>query len=313
MKMIDASSRAIEALIAGGFKAKTVSTNHLFELQERIEKLQKAGFLDPLLTETYLQFKYAEPAHFPNGTVFIISIHQPITRATLVVKGKEYSADIPPTYIGKPDDTQVEITLNTILKDAGFMIKRARLPVKTLAVSTGLAKYGKNNITYVPGFGSYHRLVAFISDCPPSEDNWVKPEVMKACQTCFKCGDNCPTHCISRERFLLHAENCLTWYNERAVQIPDWIQPSWHNSVVGCMSCQIACPVKRQQIDQIVAGPRFTEVETSLLLQGTPVDRLPTDTRSKVTGIAMDDSEEILARNLRLIIGKNESLYEYLP
>jgi len=37
------------------------------------------------------------------------------------------------------------------------------VPIDRLAVRGGLATYGRNNVTYVPGMGSFHRLSAFYS------------------------------------------------------------------------------------------------------------------------------------------------------
>jgi len=208
----------------------------------------------------------------------------------------------PPTYIGKADDARVKDTLTAIVGPAGFTVVRVRLPVKTLAVRSGLAQYGKNNITYVPGFGSYHRLVAFATDNPREQDSWGELKMMKTCASCSKCGENCPTRCIPVDRFLLHVENCLTWHNEREETLASWIKPDWHNALVGCMCCQLVCPVNRNQLKRIVPRAVFSEDETALLLQKPRLDTLPDETRRKLTEIAMDDSYEVLARNLGVLI-----------
>jgi epoxyqueuosine reductase len=169
-------------------------------------------------------------------------------------------------------------------------------------VKSGLAQYGKNNITYVPGFGSYHRLVAFATDRSWQEDSWSESKMMKICETCNKCRENCPTHCIPTDRFLLHVENCLTWHNEREDDLVSWIKPEWHHMLIGCMRCQLVCPVNRDQLNRIVPGVAFSEEETARLLQKSPWDTLSDETRRKLTEIAMDDSYEVLARNLEVLI-----------
>lgn len=301
--MSETSTRAIEELERRGFKARTVSIQHLPELQEDIEKFQRQGLLDKYLTEVYLQFKYDIASVQPNAsTIFIIAIPQPVTRARFAWKGKFYDGDVPPTYIGKTDDARVKDTLTGVIQPAGFKLARARLPVKTLAVLSGLAQYGKNNITYVPGFGSYHRLVAFIADCQCKQDSRDELKVMKACEKCFRCGEHCPTRCISTDRFLLHAENCLTLHNEREDTLADWIKPEWHNALIGCMRCQLVCPINKKQLDKIVPGPQFSEEETDLLLRKPPLDKLPEETRRKLTSIAMDDLYDVFARNLDVLI-----------
>jgi epoxyqueuosine reductase len=291
-----------------GVKLKTVPVRHIPELQEDIEKLRRQGLLDKHLAEAYLQFNYDVAAGLPGAqTLIIISYPQPLTRANFIWHGKVYHGDIPPTYIGKADDAHVKDALTAIVGRDGFKVTRVHLPVKTLAVRSGLAQYGKNNITYVPGFGSFHRLVAFASDNPCQEDTWGELKMMKACEGCFRCQENCPTGCIPKDRFLLHAENCLTRYNEREDLLESWIKPDWHNALIGCMRCQTVCPVNKKQLAVIVPGPVFSEAETALLLQKTPLDALPDETRLKLSAIAMDDLYNVLARNLDVLI-KNQTL-----
>jgi epoxyqueuosine reductase len=258
--------------------------------------------LDKHLAEVYLQFDYDVTASLPGvQSLSIIAIPQPVTRATFSWRNKAYTGDIPPTYIGKTDDARVKDTLTTLVGPE-FKLVRVHLPVKTLAVKSGLAQYGKNNITYVPGFGSYHRLVAFATDRSWQEDSWSESKMMKICEGCNKCRENCPTHCIPTDRFLLHAENCLTWHNEREDDLVSWIKPEWHHMLIGCMRCQLVCPVNRDQLNKIVPGVAFSEEETARLLQKTPWNTLSDEIRRKLTEIAMDDSYEVLARNLEVLI-----------
>ena len=285
-----------------GFKARSVSIQRLAEVKEDIEKLKRQGLPDKHLAEVYLQFDYDVTASLPGvQSLLIIAIPQPMTRATFSWRNKVYTGDIPPTYIGKTDDARVKDTLTTIIGPE-FKLVRVQLPVKTLAVKSGLAQYGKNNITYVPGFGSYHRLVAFATDRSWQEDSWNETKMMKICEACNKCRENCPTHCIPADRFLLHAENCLTWHNEREDIFVNWIKPEWHHMLIGCMRCQLVCPVNRDQLNRIVPGVAFSEEETARLLQKSPWDTLSDETRRKLTEIAMDDSYEVLARNLEVLI-----------
>jgi epoxyqueuosine reductase len=301
--MAETSTGAVRELERNGFKARTVSVRHLLELQEDIDKWQQPGWLDPNLTAAYLQFAYDVEALLPGArVVFIVAVPQPITRAGFVYEGKQFHADVPPTYIGAVDDGRVRDALASVIQPAGCGMARVRLPVKTLAVRSGLAKYGRNNISYVPGFGSFHRLVAFAADCACERDHWDELRMMSACKDCFGCRESCPTQCIPNDRFLLHAENCLTWHNEREDPFADWIKPFWHNALVGCMRCQLSCPVNRKQINNVVRGPQFSEEETALLLRRPSWTAMPEDTRRKLASIAMDDSYDVLARNLNALV-----------
>jgi len=95
-----------------------------------------------------------------------------------------------------------------------------------------------------------------------------------------------PTHLVvaATDRFLVHIERCLTFHNEHPADVPfpEWIDPSWHNCLVGCMVCQKVCPANKKVLNWIEPGPIFSEDETKLLVKGTILDDLPSDTKKKI-------------------------------
>jgi len=166
-----------------------------------------------------------------------------------------------------------------------------------------LTAYGRNNIAYAPGWGSFHGLVSVYSDLPPGEDNWQQPQMLERCSLCKACRKSCPTQAVPSDRFLLRAERCLTFHNEMPgnVPFPDWIDPSWHNCLVGCMECQKVCPENKDVLGWVEEGPEFSEDETALILSGSPMDSFAQATVQKLAAVAMDDYGEMLARNLAFL------------
>lgn len=279
---------------------------HLPELKEDLHKFMRRGLLDQRIAESYLKFNYEVSATLPGAhSLIVVAVPQPLTRLTFKWHGKPHTADIPPTYIGRVDDARAADALEKLFAPGGYKVTRVRLPVKTLAVRNGLAQYGRNNITYIPGAGSFHRLLSFATDAP-LEDGWGDLKTMPACADCSRCAQACPTHCIPADRFLIHAENCLTFHNESASTFPDWIRPHWHNALVGCMRCQLACPVNKNRL-KIAEGPAFSETETGLLLQKHPMATLDGRTRRKLESVELDDSYQILSRNLAVLLTKRGS------
>jgi epoxyqueuosine reductase len=169
-----------------------------------------------------------------------------------------------------------------------------------LAARSGLGAYGRNNVCYVEGLGSFHRPVALISDLPCPEDTWQEARMMERCQTCQACIRACPTGAITAERFLLHAERCLTFRNEKpgSVPFPAWVDPAWHNCLVGCMICQRVCPENKEVLGWIEEGAEFSQEETALLLEGVPSDQLPDALTEKLAQWDLVDLLDILPRNL---------------
>ena len=108
------------------------------------------------------------------------------------------------------------------VKKAGYAIKALQsLPLKRIAVQSGLAEYGRNNIVNVPGMGSWLQLAVFLTDIPIESDNWREHPVMsKRCETCDECVKSCPVDAIPTDRFLLYSEKCKN-----------------------CPICQMCCPI----------------------------------------------------------------------
>jgi epoxyqueuosine reductase len=166
----------------------------------------------------------------------------------------------------------------------------------------------------VPGMGSFHRLATFYSDLPCQEDNWQELQMMESCQNCSACLRNCPTGAIpsaslgtgTSERFLLRAERCITFHNERAGKFPfpAWLDPSWHNCLVGCLHCQRVCPQNKDFLEWIEEGAEFSQEETALILEGIPSDQLPATTVRKLKQLDLIEYLDGLPRNLGVFFSR---------
>ena len=158
--------------------------------------------------------------------------------------------------------------------------------------------------------GSFYSLVAFYTDCSCEEDYLQESKAMVDCENCSLCRENCPTGSIPVDRFLIHAENCLGFLNEMEPDFPYWaqLQPDWHNALIGCMRCQFVCPVNKPYLDNIVAGPSFSEEETGLILNKTLLENLSQETRQKLK--ISDGVYPLLARNLSAVIEKQKKVMQ---
>jgi epoxyqueuosine reductase len=239
------------------------------------------------------------------NSMIVVAVPQPQIRVTFNWHKKMVSLIVPPTYLfWEETGKKVEDILAGILAPMGYSVKRSGLPIKLLAAYCGLVKYGKNNISYVSGMGSFHRLVAFYSNLPCEEDNWQNPQIMERCEKCTACIRKCPTGAISSERFLLRAERCITFLNEKPghIPFPNWLDPSWHNCLIGCLHCQKACPENKEFLHRIDQGAEFSEEETNLFLKGTPLNQLPAPTIDKLRQHDMIDFIDLFPRNLGVFL-----------
>jgi len=286
-----------------GYQCRIVSVQHLDDLKKEIESQNTQGLFDQgFYRQRLISFSYGPPENLRDARSLIVAaVPQPQIQVIFNWNGKSYPLIIPPTYLHYPNK-MVEGLLTEILRPKGYQLASSVLPVKLLSARSGLCFYGKNNICYVPGMGSFHRLMAFYSDLPCEQDLWRESIMLEDCENCSACLNSCPTAAIDSNRFLLRAERCLTFLNEGSDDFPKWINPTWHNCLVGCLHCQRACPQNRDLLEWIVPGAEFSPDETASLLDGTPLEELPAETSKKLEQLDMIEYFDILPRNLRVLL-----------
>lgn len=290
-----------QKLAQAGLKARTVSITRLPAVQGAVARLVKQELIAAHLHHDW-HFYLGTSKDLPDAkTIFVVAIPQPVARAWFEWRGISYPADFPSGTFVKADETRAGEILSSALKTAGYRVAKAHLALKTLAVRSGLARYGKNNITYVPGVGSYHRLVAFYADCPCEVDSWQDYRVIEACNGCSLCREKCPAGSIKGDRFLIRAENCKA-FGEMEKDASWWAHPENRDTLTGCMICQFVCPANRMYRYKSTDGPFFSAVETESILNAKPWRELPPETLVKLDRLACDETYPVLARNLRTLI-----------
>jgi epoxyqueuosine reductase len=280
-----------------------VSADHIPEIRNDITKHHRQNLFDQDFYKIYKPYlEFEQNIDLPQiKSLFIISVPVPQFEAKFEWDNKKISLLIPPTYLyGLNITNQMTDLINEILKPSGYKAVYARIPQKTLAVRSGLAEYGRNNITYVSGTGSFHRLTTLYSDYPTEEDNWQELKMMDLCNECAACTRKCPTGAIPTDRFLLRAERCITYHNELPPEIafPEWMDPSWHNCVVGCLHCQKVCPANKKVIKWTEPGPEFNEEDTKLILSGVNLEDLPITVKNTLKEFDLENYYYALPRNL---------------
>jgi epoxyqueuosine reductase len=293
-----------------GYQARIVRIQRLYELREEIESRYRQGLFDEqFYQENLTSFDFAPPGDLPEARSLII-VAVPRSQFQLVFnwRGKALPVLVPSHYLHWPEAKRRLLdSLATILAPSGSRVARANLPEKLLAARSGLGQYGKNNVCYVPGMGSFHRLVAFYSDLACHRDDWQEAQMLERCQNCSACLRKCPTGAITAERFVIHAERCITWHNEQPgdVPFPVWLEPGWHNCLIGCARCQNVCP-QNKDFRRVKEGAEFSEKETALLLEGVPLDQLPAATAEKLARSGLGKYADLLPRNLGALFNDAE-------
>ncbi len=290
-----------------GHKAQIVSIKHLSNLGQNAAEWKEKNLVDRSLFEEHLtDLVFDLPSDLPDAkSIIVVASPQPNRKVSFAPNGTPVSTIIPYQY-SYETDAEVAKILDGIGVSLHVRFTSAALPLKLLAVCSGLAVYGKNNIAYIEGMGSYFRLSAFYSDLPADTDIWLEPQMMERCRNCRFCIKNCPTRAIRSDRFLISAERCITFHNESKKDFPSWIDPSWHNSLVGCLFCQQNCPENKINKDRIEKGWIFSKEETASIMKQEPIEKLPEATAKKLERLGMLTYYELLPRNLRALFTRRD-------
>jgi epoxyqueuosine reductase len=298
----------VNLLEKNGFRAVIIPASRVDEVKEEIRSLHREGALDDAFYKEWMPPRV--DAKFPRSmrkpkSILLVSAPAYQQRVTFHFKGRAHEFIVPPTY-GRAQAIRrrVREVVRSIDKKNRPRLVNAFPPLKLLAVRSGLALYGRNNVTYVPGFGSFQRLSGFYTDIEAPAGPWVEKRALPKCSKCRACLKACPTKAINDDRFLIRAERCLPRMNERKSKhpFPSWVKPEWHNAIVGCMICQRVCPYDREFPDKVEDGPSFTEQETEYILKGKYSGKKAASIRRKLDRVGLDMS--VFPRNLKVLLDK---------
>lgn len=305
----------IESLISEifnqGDKAAFIHIRRLQDIRQDVERLKGRDDLNNFqrFIAASLYSLDVPAADFEIRSILIIASPSPSAiRIMFTRNGKKIPLLLPASYADKNrSPRRIEQYLQAFLNNRGcHALYAPKLPHKLVAVRSGLGKYGRNNICYVDGMGSFLNLNPFFTDVPCMEDPWQEICQMEVCRTCQACLQNCPTSAILPTRFLINNERCLTYFNEADSQwdFPEWIDPSSHHTLYGCLRCQTVCPVDKPYLNTAAEPVDFSEEETALLLDGKSVELFSEDLRRKVKGLDMLEYLGALPRNLRAVFDR---------
>jgi epoxyqueuosine reductase len=297
-----------------GFRAAWGPARLLDEIRASLESLRRAGDLDPdFVCERIPWFfdKQEPPVENPKSLI-VVAVPRPTHSVAFETPSGRIDALLPPTYVDYRRTMEaVGHSLRTEVFGDCPRLELCFTPVKSAATRLGLAKYGRNNITYVEGMGSYHELVGLLTDVelsPRPGHELQEPAPLPECETCDRCIRSCPTGAILRDRFLIRAERCLTNYNESEEPFPEDVPPSAHHCLVGCLVCQRVCPANKGLYKVEDTGMSFGRDETEIFLQCKKEcsDRESKAVRAKFEQLGLTEDATLMGRNLSALIRSRE-------
>ncbi len=297
-----------------GDSLQLIPVERLQELKEEIryfrEHEELNGFQQWITSDLY-RFQLPD-ADFTIRSILLVALpHPPYARVDFIKQGVTYHF----LSLIMPDFDHTEAYLRHLLEQKSYrLIKADHLPLKRLAVRSGLAVYGRNNICYVEGMGSNLSFAAYFTDLPCSDSNWFDLQSADLCSSCRICYHHCPTGAIREDRFLIDNEKCLSAMNEMPGAFPEWLPLNVHHTLYDCLQCQVHCPMNRAYPDSIPIVT-FSEEETEALLSGSPYDSFHTELKDKSNLLGLTQWLSAIPRNLSLLFDTYEAdrYKNYLP
>jgi len=292
------------SLLSVGAKVKYLSIDNYNTIRKMFFDIVKLQPYSRLFQDSYLKrFKKDYKQVFPGAkSIIAVAYPQPVTDVSFTLNDKIIKTILPPTYVYREREEKIKEILTGALSRRGLKLADCPLPEKFTAVVSGLGKYGKNNLCYVEGMGSFNSPLLYLSDLPSEKTEISEPLMLKYCNNCTRCRDNCPTGAIGPENFVIDPEKCETFYNENEFEFPGWVLPNWQNTIVGCMKCQEVCPANKGVLHNIVRGPDFSKLESDAIFNTGDFMDLPESAKAKITSLCMENYYEIIPRNLKILI-----------
>ncbi len=166
----------------------------------------------------------------------------------------------------------------------------SKLPLKALAVKTGIGVYRRNSLVYCHPFGSFVNLYGVVTDARITDDTScaVIRQEASECGECDICIRQCPTGAIMPGG-TIDLTKCIRNHMGSGNIVPLEIRNAYGVRLLGCEICQRVCP-KNTHVLKDLSLPQDNELEIFLL--------------RKLLELSQPSSREQL-ENIAGIIGRN--------
>jgi len=229
--------------------------------------------------------------------------------------------EVPGYYTAIGEIKNKEAAWVQAVKDMGCEVRdNFRLPARAAAIRAGLGISGLSGPMITPLHGSFvYIAMILVRMTPPEEARGPEHDRSPACERCGRCIEVCPTGAITGEG--LDQMKCLRKDVLHSDDMPEEHYSQMGRRVVGCDTCQRACPRNREitpvpppaeiiapfKLEELLAGPdmdaivsRITQVysnKTKLQMQAilAAANTGRTDLLPQIRKFT-DNEEEILRR-----------------
>jgi epoxyqueuosine reductase len=292
-----------------GYRAAVGGVSLLEDVSNALRRRRESGEIEAGFYRENLDiFTYLEGVPLENPrSIILVAVPEPAYVLAFIIGDNRVETILPPTYVRyRKTFAEVRDDLAKALSGSGFRVEILNAPLKALGNRLGLLSYGRNNVGYIDGLGSYFQLVGLVSDLPYDDSVPPRPAetLLPRCRKCRICAAACPTGAIDRERILLHAEKCYTLFSESPRPIPESLKPPSPKCIIGCLRCQELCPENKGLLRHENAAVSFDAEEAEAFLGMKPVaDRRAFDrVQTKFKELGLSEGLVVFRRNLERLL-----------
>jgi len=294
-----------------GYHLALGSISAIEEVRGSIQRRLESREIDPVFYQENLSiFTYLDGVKIElPRSIIVVAVPKPAHVLVFIMGDTRVETILPPTYLGyRQTYVDVKDDLAQALAGSGFRVDLLNAPLKALGSRLGLLSYGRNNIGYIDGLGSYFQLVGLVSDMPIKNEEVPRgnqESLLQRCGKCRICATACPTGAIEKDRVLLHGEKCYTLFSESPSPIPDDLMPPSPRCLIGCLRCQELCPEDKGLLRYEDAAVSFEAEETEAFLGIKPAADGPAFGRAleKFQQLGLTEGLPVFRRNLRRLLG----------
>lgn len=288
-----------------GYRVSAGTVADLDEAMATLQRRRDTGQIDPdFYRNTLEQSICLERSRIGDPkSVLVVAVPRPAHILSFSIGGRKIETVLPPTYVRyRKFFEDVRDDLGAALAYFDCRPEVLGAPLKALGNRLGLLSYGRNNVGYIEGLGSYFQLVGLALDRPLEGKHLPAERAQKLlprCRDCRICAKACPTGAIDKKRILLHGEKCYTVFSESLKPIPEGLKPPSPKCLIGCLRCQQVCPENKGLLTYEDAAVSFDDEETRAFLN-LPSESVQTvdRVRRKFEKLGMTEGLPVFSWNL---------------
>jgi len=299
-----------------GFRAAVGGISLLDDVRNTLQRRREAGEIEAGFYRDNLEsFTWLDGIPLENPqSIIVVAVPIPASILTFTAGDKTIKTILPPTYVRyRKTFRDIRDDISGALSGSGFRTELLNAPLKALGSRLGLLRYGRNNVGYIDGLGSYFQLVGLVSDMPFDDEipaPRLEETLLRRCGKCRICAAACPTGAIEKERILIHAEKCYTLFSESANPIPEGLMPPSPKCIIGCLRCQELCPENKGLLRYENAAVSFDAEETAAFLGMVQEEgnRAAGSVRTKFLELGLSEGLPLFRRNLQRLLSLDDLL-----